>query len=71
MRKKIEAARVRLDARIDAVYEAGRPRDLRFSECLALAADDVKAAYAAARERVDACSTGKAYRSSGLLFWHR
>lgn len=78
LKKQIEAARKRRDKAVDAVYAAAYPRrDIRFSECMTMASEDVRAVYLAANAKVsdlefDAIVAGKAWRStSGSLHFYR
>ena len=64
----------KLTAAISAVYDAATPRqDVVFSECLALATPEVRAAYITARENLDTfqdelVNEGRAYRASFGMF---
>jgi len=78
LKKRLERANKARDKAVDAVYAAAYPRrDIRFSECLTMASDDVRAAYLDAHEKVvsleiDAIVAGKAWRSTnGTLRFHR
>lgn len=76
-RKRVESARSALDKARDSVYTAAYPRrDVRFSDCLAMASDKVREKYQAAylrladRER-EAINAGKAWRGQfDMLFWY-
>lgn len=78
LKKQIERAVEARTKTVDAVYAAAYPRrDVRFSECLAMANEDVRAAYLAADAKVtgleiEAICASKAWRSTtGVLYFNR
>ena len=68
-------ARARLDAVVSLIFSHAPDARTTFADCLALAPDDVRARYHAARQAVEdaeqaAVSAGRASRAShGLLIW--
>jgi hypothetical protein len=77
IRKQVDAARVRKDKAIDAIYACAESGNVPFNDCLALAGEATRGRYDAAVSRLidlecQAVWNGKAWRGAfGMLVWNR
>jgi len=77
IKRQVDAARKAYDKTVDAVFKLAPNMNTKFTDCLALAGDELREKLETAYSKViclecDAVSAGKAYRGTfGSLIWYR